>query len=84
MDLKKSFFRKTKPIKSPGYDELSSNVIKNYFTELNDSFKYLLGNSISGQGEGHALKITRVTPLLKVAILVISVTINPSPFFPVS
>ena len=65
MNLKKSFFRKTKPNKSPGYDELSSNVTKNYFTELNDSLKYLLGNSISGQGEGDALKITRVTPLFK-------------------
>ena len=27
--------------------------------------KYLLGNSISGQREGDALKITRVTPLFK-------------------
>ena len=59
------FSESVKTNKSPGYDELSSNVIKNYFTELNDSLKYLLGNSISGQGEGHALKITRVTPLFK-------------------
>ena len=59
------FSESVKTNKSPGYDELSSNVIKNYFTELNDSLKYLLGNSISGQGEGNALKITRVTPLFK-------------------
>ena len=49
----------------PGYDEISSNVIKNCFSELNDSLKYLLGNFIRGQWEGDALKIVRATPLFK-------------------
>ena len=37
-ELKEAFFSlKTK--KSPGYDDISSNVIKNCFSELNDPLR---------------------------------------------
>ena len=43
-ELKEAFFS-LKTNKSPGYDEISSNAIKNSFSELNDSLKYLFEKS---------------------------------------
>ena len=62
--MKPFFPLKTK--KSPGYDEVSSNVIKNCFSELNYHLKYLFGKSIKKEVFPNALKIARVTPLFKV------------------
>ena len=39
-ELKEAFFSR-KANKSPGYTEISSNVIINCFSELNDPLKYL-------------------------------------------
>ena len=39
-ELKEAFFSR-KANKSPGYAEISSNVIINCFSELNDPVKYL-------------------------------------------
>ena len=64
MNLKKPFFP-LKTNKSPGYDEASSNVIKNCFSELNYHLKYLFGKSIEKEVFPNALKIARVTPLFK-------------------
>ena len=44
-ELKEAFFS-LKITKSPGYNEVSSNVIKNCFSELNYPLKYLLRKSI--------------------------------------
>ena len=63
-ELKEGFFS-LKTNKSPGYDEVSSNVIKNYFSELNYPLKYLFGKSIEKGVFPNALKIARVTPLFK-------------------
>ena len=51
--------------KSPGYEEISSNVIKNCFSELNDSLKCLSEKSIEKEVFPDALKISKVTPLFK-------------------
>ena len=64
MNLKKSFFS-LKTIKSPVYDEISSNAIINSFSELNDLLKYLLEKSIKTGVFPDTLKIARVTPLFK-------------------
>ena len=64
MNLKKSFFS-LKTIKSPVYDEISSNAIINSFSELNDLLKYLLEKSIETGVFPDTLKIARVTPLFK-------------------
>ena len=82
-ELKEAFFS-LKTNKSPGYDEISSNVIKNCFSELNYTLKYLFGKSIEKGVFPNALKISRVTPLFKGGDTSESVTIDPSPFFPVS
>ena len=58
-EYKEAFFP-LKTNKSPGYDEISSNVI-----ELNDPLKYLLEKSIEKGVFPDALKIARVTPLFK-------------------
>ena len=39
-ELQEDFFS-LKTIKSPGFDKISSNVIKNCFNELHDPLKYL-------------------------------------------
>ena len=44
-ELKEAFLS-LKKNKSPGYDEVSSNAIKNCFSELNYPLKYLFGKSI--------------------------------------
>ena len=81
MNLKKPFFH-LKTNKSPGYD--AQNVIKNYFSELNFPLKYLFGKPIEKGVFPNVLKIARVTPLFKGGGPSDSVTIDPSPFFPVS
>ena len=63
-ELKEAFFS-LKTNKSAGYDELSSNAIKNCFRELNYPLKYLFGKSIGKDVFPDALKIARVTPLFK-------------------
>ena len=63
-ELKETFFS-LKTNKSPGYDEVSSNAIKNCFSELNYPLKYLFGKSIEKGIFLNALKIARVTPLYK-------------------
>ena len=63
-ELKQAFFS-LKTNKSPGYDEVSSNIIKNCFSELNYLLKYLFGKSIEKGVFANALKIARVTPLFK-------------------
>ena len=63
-ELKKVFFS-LKTIKSPVYDEISSNAIINSFSELNDLLKYLLEKSIETGVFPDTLKIARVTPLFK-------------------
>ena len=64
MNLKKPFFP-LKTNKSPGYDEVTSKVIKNCFSELNYHLIYLFGKSIEKEVFPNALKIARVTPLFK-------------------
>ena len=44
-EFKEGFFS-LKTNKNPGYDEISSNVILNCFSELNDPLKYLLEKTI--------------------------------------
>ena len=63
-ELKEAFFS-LKTNKSPGYDEISSNAIKNSFSELNDSLKYLFEKFIENGVFPDALKIARATPLFK-------------------
>ena len=63
-ELKEDFFS-LKANKSSGYDEVSSNVIKNYFSVLNYPLKYLFGKSIEKGIFSNAIKIARVTPLFK-------------------
>ena len=63
-ELKEAFFF-LKTNKRPGYDEVSSNVIKNCFSELNYPLIYLFGKSIEKGIFPNALKIARATPLFK-------------------
>ena len=69
-ELKEAFFS-LKTNKRPGCDEISSNVIKNCFSELNYRLKHLFGKSIENGVFPNALKIARVNHFLKVEILVI-------------
>ena len=64
MNLKKRFFS-LKTNKSAGYDEVSSNAIKNCFSELIYPLKYLFGKSIEKGVFPDALKIARVITLFK-------------------
>ena len=63
-ELKKAFFF-LKANKSPSYDEISSNVIINCFSKLNDPLKYLFQKSIEKGIFLEALQIAIVTPLFK-------------------
>ena len=63
-ELKQAFFS-LKTNKSPGYDQVNSDVIKNCFSELNYPIKYLFGKSIEKRVFPNALKTARVTPLFK-------------------
>ena len=61
-ELKQAFFS-LKTNKSPRYDEISSNVIKNCFSELNDPLKYLFEKTIEKGIFPDTLKNARVTPV---------------------
>ena len=63
--LKEAFFLSLKTNKSPGFDKISPNVIKNCFSELNDPLKYLFKKGLEKGVFPDALKIARVTPLSK-------------------
>ena len=63
-ELKEAIFA-LKTNKIPGYDEVSSNVIKSCFSELNYPLKYVFRKSIEKGVFPNALKIARVTPLFK-------------------
>ena len=63
-EVKKTFFS-LKINKSPGYDEISFNVIKNCFSELNMPLKYLFEMSLESGIFPDKLKIARVIPLFK-------------------
>ena len=51
--------------KSPGYDEISFNVIKNCFSEINMLLKYLFEMSLESAIFPDKLKFFRVIPLFK-------------------
>ena len=63
-EVKEAFFS-LKINKSPGYDEISFNVIKNCFSELNMPLKYLFEMSLESGIFPDKLKIARVIPLYK-------------------
>ena len=61
----KQAFLSLKINKSPGCDEISFNVIKNCFSELNMPLKYLFHISLESENFPDKLKIARVIPLFK-------------------
>ena len=63
-EVKEAFFS-LKINKNLGCDEISFNVIKNYFSELNMPLKYLLDMSLGSGIFPDKLKIARVIPLYK-------------------
>ena len=63
-ELKEEFFS-LKANKSAGYQEVSSNIVKDCFSELNCPLKYLFGKSVQKGVFPDALKIARVTSLFK-------------------
>ena len=63
-EVKKTFFS-LKINKSPGYDEISFNVIKNCFSEINMLLKYLFEMSLESAIFPDKLKFFRVIPLFK-------------------
>ena len=63
-EVKEAFFS-LKINKSPGCDEISFNVIKNCFSELNIPLKYLFDKSLEIGIFPDKLKIARVIPLYK-------------------
>ena len=65
-EVKEAFFS-LKINKSPGSDEISFNVIKNCFSELNMPLKYLFDMSLESGIFPEKLKLARVIPLYKAA-----------------
>ena len=63
-ELKDAFFS-LKINKSPGYDDISFNVIKKCFSSLCEPLKYLLNLSIEKGIFPDDLKIAKVTPIYK-------------------
>ena len=63
-EIKEAFFS-LKVSKSPGYDEISFNVIKNCFSELNMLLKYLFEMSVESGIFPDKLKIAIIIPLFK-------------------
>ena len=51
--------------KSRGYDKISSNVLRNCLSELNDFLKYLFEKSLEKGSFPDGLKIAKVTPPFK-------------------
>ena len=64
-ELKDAFFT-LKIDKSPGYDDISFNVLKKYFSSLCEPLKYLFNLSIKKGSFPDDLKIAKVTPIYKV------------------
>ena len=65
-EVKETFFS-LKVNNSAGYDEISFNVIKNCFSELNMPLKYLFEIILESGISPNKIKITRVIPLFKAA-----------------
>ena len=63
-ELKDAFYS-LESNKSPGYDDISYNVIKKCFESLCESLKYLFNLSIEKGTFPDDLKIARVTPIYK-------------------
>ena len=63
-ELKDAFYS-LKSNKSPGYDDISYNVIKKCFGSLCEPLKYLFNLSIEKSVFPDDLKIARVTPIYK-------------------
>ena len=63
-ELKDAFFS-LKINKSPGYDDISSNVLKKRFSSLCESLKCLFNLSIEKGIFADGLKIAKVTPIYK-------------------
>ena len=61
-ELKEAFYFPLKTNKSPGYNEISSSVIINCFSELNAPLKYLFEKSIEKRVFPDSLKIARIAP----------------------
>ena len=63
-ELKDAFFS-LKINKSPGYDDISFNVLKKCFSSLCEPLKYLFNLSIEKRIFPDDLKIAKVTPIYK-------------------
>ena len=63
-EVEEAFFS-LKIKKSPGFDEISFNVIKNCISELNMPLKYLFDMFLKSEIFPDKLKIARVIPLYK-------------------
>ena len=63
-ELRDAFFT-FKLNKNPGYDEISFNVVKNYFRELCEALKYVFNLSTETGLLPDKLKIARVAPVYK-------------------
>ena len=63
-ELRDAFFS-LKLNKSPGYDEISFNVVKKCFSELCEPLKYVFNLSIKTGVFPGKLKIARVSPVYK-------------------
>ena len=51
--------------KRPVYDRISSNVIKTFLNELNDSLIYMFEKSLDEEFFSHALKIAKLKPFFQ-------------------
>ena len=67
-ELGDAFFS-LKLIKSPGYDEISFNVVKKCFSELCEPLKHIFNLSIVIRVYPDKLKIAHVSPVYKVGII---------------
>ena len=54
--------------KSPGYDEISANIIINTFKNICKPLKYIFNESLRQGMFPEKLKIERITPIFKVMI----------------
>ena len=61
----KNAFISLKVNKSTGYDEISSNVVKNCFDELNEPLLFIFNQSLTTGTFPDSLKIARVVPIFK-------------------
>ena len=63
-ELKTAYFSLTNN-KSPGYDEISANVIINTFKNISKPLRYIFNESLSQGIFPEKLKIARITPIFK-------------------